>query len=185
MTKKTISDFEALHASPFQKEGIVPITYTPKKENVFSFVTDDGVRRSAAFLPEQVKGVKDTLSYTKLFHKNARRLVQLSPSALKLVIYISVVIKPKADIVELDVDDVLDFCGWTSKPMYYRAIVDLLEANVLARRAGKSPIFFVDVNLLFNGDRVKDVMLERSNYEAKEQEYKDELQSAGKDFDNI
>jgi len=51
----------------------------------------------------------------------------------------------------------LKFAGYKEKSRltYYRAVEGLLKANIISRKTGGGVCYWVNPNILFNGDRTK------------------------------
>ena len=95
----------------------------------------------------------DQRRYVKVFRESLRDANNLPLPSFKLWNYILQLLEPKRDKFDIVVADAIDFCGWKSRVMYYKAIVPLLEAGFIARRTGNYQSFFINPDMAFNGDR--------------------------------
>lgn len=140
--------------NPFRVEGIVErVRHKGGKVREF---TDTGTGEMVYYqeLAKSDALLNDPVSYTKLF-QNAKEIVQqLSPPALRVYLYIAYNVKPHCDTIFLNTPDV---CAWGQfgKSVYYKAVTELLEQNIIAKRLGSHLEFWINPNHIFNGNRVK------------------------------
>ena len=98
--------------------------------------------------------IVDTGNYIKIYRRGAMVASKLSQGSIALFFYILIHLKPHMDDISLDSGTV---CKWSdiSERTFYRAISELLEKNIIARKKGSSIEFFVNINYVFNGSRLK------------------------------
>jgi hypothetical protein len=96
----------------------------------------------------------DTANYVKFFREGLVIVSGLGFGALSMFIYIAINLKPHIDVISLPCDIVCKSCNF-SRRSYYRNISLLIEKQVIARKQGSSIEFFVNINYVFNGSRLK------------------------------
>jgi len=97
----------------------------------------------------------DTGNYVKLFREGIEIICLLSPATLQVFFYIIRNLKPHMDSVSLESSVVCEKCSGFSDRTFRRAIFELLDKKVIARKKGSSIEFFVNINYVFNGSRLK------------------------------
>lgn len=99
----------------------------------------------------------DRAVYNKLFKGNTDMLMSLPEPAMKMFYYITEHLKVNKDQICIDREEYLKFAGYKPKARltYYRALEGLLCANIIARMKGSNGCFYINANVLYNGDRTK------------------------------
>jgi len=99
----------------------------------------------------------DNAIYSKLFRGNTDVLMGLAEPAAKMFYYITEYIGANKDEVCILQDDYLKFAGYKAKSRltYYRGVEGLLKANIIARKTGSQSCYWINPNVLYNGDRTK------------------------------
>lgn len=118
---------------------------------------DDGKLYGMYEIPKGRTIIVDNASYNKVFKGNSTVLMNMPEPAAKMFYYITERLKPNSNQICIVRDDYLKFAGY--KPngnlTYYRALDGLLEANIIARMAGNTTCYWINPNIIFNGDRTK------------------------------
>lgn len=158
-TKKTtpkITDFETFHLSPFTVE-IGSRLIAPKVDHKVVEDKESGKMYGMYELPKGATVLHDSAKYTKLFKETSLILSSLTEPATKMFYYICEHLKVGSDEICIFKDDYLAFYSYkaANKFAYYRAIEGLLKSCIIARKAGSTTCFFINPNILFNGDRTK------------------------------
>jgi hypothetical protein len=96
----------------------------------------------------------DTDNYVKIYKGALPVLKTLNRLSLVTFWYIAFHLKPHKDTIYLDCNSVGEECGF-KKTAFYEAIKELLEKNIIARKKGSTIEFFVNINYVFNGSRLK------------------------------
>ncbi len=157
-TKKTtpkISDYDTYSASPYTVE-IYTKSHIVKAEH--QAVTDEkGEVWGMYKVPKNTTVLHDSRAYTKLFNGNALLFATLIEPSTKMLYYICDNIKPGSDEICVLQSDYNKFFGYkdTNRFVYYKAVEGLLRANIISRRTGSTACFFVNPDIVFNGDRTK------------------------------
>jgi hypothetical protein len=131
------------HHSHFHREGIV----------------EDGVTVGFEYRDYQKNAVR-------VFPEAHDDLDELSAMGMKILVYIFSELKKDTDEVYFDMSSFLDYANrdrygvpikkkLTSKVGVYNGIHDLLEKNLIARKAGESKIFYINPAKFFVGSRGK------------------------------
>jgi hypothetical protein len=96
----------------------------------------------------------DTGNYVKIFKEGLVVASKLGFGGMALFFYIASNIQPHQDNIFLQMEIVCKLSG-ISRPTFYRAVSELLKKGIIARKKGSSLEFFVNVNYVFNGSRLK------------------------------
>jgi len=99
----------------------------------------------------------DTANYSKLFRGNTDVLMSMPEPSAKMFYYITEHLKINANQVCVTKEDYLKFAGYKASGAltYYRALEGLLEAKIISRIAGNTTCYWINPNVIFNGDRTK------------------------------
>lgn len=98
--------------------------------------------------------VVDRGNYVKVFKGNNEVIRALSVRGKEFMFYLMLHIGIHSGIIILECSVVCEWCGW-KKSTYYLALEELLEKNIIARKKGSTIEFFVNINYVFNGSRLK------------------------------
>lgn len=94
----------------------------------------------------------DSTKFVKLYVGYMQVLFDLKKPAQKLIQYIISELKPNQDEVFIYVPDAQKFCQWKVRNQYYTAIKELVDKEIIAQSM-RDGWFFLNPNVLFNGDR--------------------------------
>ena len=108
----------------------------------------------------------DMQDHIRIFPEMHDDMELLSAMGLKLLVYIFSELKEDKDEVYIDIDSFIRFTnrrkigGDDQKPIsnktgIYRGIDDLIERNILARKAGDAKLFYINPAKFFCGSRDK------------------------------
>lgn len=154
-TKKTVKDYDTTSESPYMVE-LYSKYIQPDSEHK-TMQGDDGKLYGMYEIPKGGTRPVDRRIYSKLFKGNTEALMGLSEPSAKMFYYITEYIAVGKDEVCILQEDYLKFAGYKEKSRltYYRAVEGLLKAEIIARRTGSQSCYWVNPNVLFNGDRTK------------------------------
>lgn len=143
--------------NPFRVDGITERFYETPGTRLYSreLVDPETGEATPLFTAGQTKRtLHDSKSYAKLFNDNGDMIRQLSASGKALFLFIAINLRVNWDIVYLNMTDV---CVWMacSNSTFYRAMDELLEKKIIARKLKSSLEYWVNPNIFYNGDRVK------------------------------
>lgn len=95
--------------------------------------------------------------YSKLFKDCGMLIANLNEAAIKMFMYIHENLGINADCICIMKEDYLKHYGYaaTNKYTYYQAIEGLLKAGIMAKQAGSTTCYWINPNIIFNGDRTK------------------------------
>lgn len=96
----------------------------------------------------------DTGNYVKIYKSVFPVLNSMSRLSIVTFWYIAEHLKPHQDTIYLDSGIVGEECGF-KRTAFYDSIAELIEKGVIARKKGSSIEFFVNINYVFNGSRLK------------------------------
>ena len=95
----------------------------------------------------------DSNTFVKVFIASYDKLSNLGKAGQKLAHYIISNLKPNDDKIYIHIPEVCEFCGWKARNQFYTALKELYKNELLAP-SEKSGIYFINPNVLFNGDRL-------------------------------
>lgn len=118
---------------------------------------DDGKMYGMYEIPKGQTRPIDTAKYSKLFKNSGIVIANLSDAAIKMFMYIHENLGVNTDIICIMREDYLKFYGYApnNKYAYYQAIDGLLKAEIMTKKADSTTCYWVNPNVLFNGDRTK------------------------------
>lgn len=96
----------------------------------------------------------DRSNYVKVYKGNNDLIRVLSSSGKELAFYVMLHIGIHSEIIFMDCIVVCEWCGW-KKSTYYKALKEIIQVGILARKKGSKRAFFVNPNFVFNGSRLK------------------------------
>ena len=163
MKKKSIKDYEKVDDNPFYKdlvinsEGGFKIRRSVNTRIRNAGDVDDGEHIGLVEVPVGpiITEWVDKQSYTKFFNSEYAfsRLVKCSFSARNLLDYISINLKPNKDVVRLTPTEYLKYVGKKSKEVYYKALVELVELDIIYPYGGA--LYYINPAVLMNGKRLE------------------------------
>ena len=117
----------------------------------------DGVPHGIYEIPKGKTVLVDPARYSKLFKDCGMLIANLNEASIKMFMYIHEHLGTNSDYICITKEDYLKYYGYspTNKYTYYQAIEGLLKANIMMKKAGSSVCYWVNPNILFNGDRTK------------------------------
>lgn len=95
----------------------------------------------------------DKTQFVKLFLGEVGALFDLSKAGLKTFGYILQCLKPNEDDVYVYMPDFMDYAGWASHSQAYRGLGELLANKIIAVSV-RPGFFYINPNIVFNGDRI-------------------------------
>lgn len=142
---------------PFEIQGIGRRAYVEKKEENLAVETTTGEMFVMKRLPKSKEVRHDSLTYTKFFKKGAETLKDLPVPASNMLYLIIAKLEINTTSIAITEEDFLTHFEYSpkSKRLYYDAIAALIEANVIQKKAGFSRSYWVNANIIYNGDRTK------------------------------
>ena len=144
--------------NPFKIEGVVEISYTPKVNENIVIDPESGEMYTMRKLPKNYQNQKhDPLTYTKYFQGTCNRIMELPTPSLKMFIYAMDRLKPLQETVFLHSDDCMVVCGFKSVTSYREGIRGLIDQKIIARKIGSNMEYWINPNVLFNGNRLRNL----------------------------
>jgi len=140
--------------NPFKPEGIVDRAFEPKEESKIWVDPETGESYNVTKIVTGKTELHDPMMYTKVYMSAFLHLNDLNYSAVKVFNYMVHTLKSNRDTVYLNCADVELNCK-ISQASYYTAIKALIEAKVIAKKVGSTMEFWINPNILFNGNRTK------------------------------
>lgn len=150
---KTLPSYEE---SPFSPEGIVERIYLLKEDEQEIFNDKTGEIFLVRKVPKNKQVKHDSASYTKLF-RGEIKIKDFSIPAFNLFYFICSALKPNQKEVIIEEDIFLSEMGYSkgSKRLYYKALTELIDKKILAKKARALRTYWINMNVIYNGDRTK------------------------------
>lgn len=153
-------DFKSLpnyESYPFEIKGIEERSFVTKEGEDIGVGLDTGEMYVVAKVAKTRTIKHDSRIYTKFFIEDASLLINLSVAAANMLNLIMSRLTPGALEICLVEDDFIDYCGYKrgSKRLYYKAISELVSRDIIRRKARFMRCYWVNANIIFNGDRTK------------------------------
>jgi hypothetical protein len=141
----------------FKPEGIEERTYIRRGTEVEMADKETGDIRLFQEIDQSRRTLHDSWIYTKLFRNKNIEIRDLSVPGFNLFYYVASSLKPLQKDICINENDFLSQFGYKpgSRRLYYQAVTELIGKKVLARKAGMNRCFWINSNVLFNGDRTK------------------------------
>lgn len=154
------SDFRTLLSYehyPFEVDGVINRVYIKKEDEEYGVVKETGREVTIKTLPKTREVKHDSKVYTKFFREEAVKLKDLSVPASNMLYLIIGKLEINSLQICLSEEDFLKHCGYKpgSKRLYYKAIVELEGLNIIKRKGGFLRCYWVNANVIYNGDRTK------------------------------
>ena len=149
-----IMDFPENRENPFIPNLIIP----KGKKNVVIAKSDKMLMsRESGEVDEETlfiaaKKEVDKEQFVKIFLSNVQALFDLSKSTLKVFSYLASVAE-YGDRIIFDLERCKEYTSYNSKQTIYRAMAELLNAEVIARTSMNN-IFFINPQIFYKGDRI-------------------------------
>lgn len=148
--------------NPFEISGIERVEGRRKRkqgeEQYEVYSKDDGVQINVVSQYESCSRLVDTLPYVKAFRSGIlKRLKNMSQPACNMYLYILENLGVGRTSIHITDKSFLVACGYSpsSRSLYYTAVQELLERGILARKTGSKNEFWINPNVIFNGDRTR------------------------------
>ena len=116
------------------------------------------------------KKMVDEATFVKMFTGRLKDIFDLSKTAINVLLYImdaiQLPVNINRDIIYLDVNDIMHWCGYGNNSPVYKGMTELIKAGMMAKSQMKN-MYFIDPTVIFNGDR----MVVMEEYIKKEKNY--------------
>jgi hypothetical protein len=164
--KKKISDYAKYDKNPYKKLWVRRVLERGRFGRKYKWI-----KRKGSFVNEKGEVVDegdlvigseyfvDRERFVKLYIGSLRLFAGLSVMGVRLFIEVMRRMERHREKVYLVPMDLCASMGGISRMTYYRALRELLEAEVLARYSGNPIIYYINPAYMFNGDRM--VMMRR------------------------
>lgn len=94
----------------------------------------------------------DQDQFIKLYVDHVAALFELSKTGLKAFAYVLNCMKVNNDLIYINITRMVEFCGWKTTKQAYRGIAELLANKIIAQSVDVN-LWFINPNIVFNGDR--------------------------------
>ena len=155
--KISLKNLPSYEDYPFKIEGIVNRVYALKEEERIFADQETGEVVVLKAVPKTRQIRHDSATYTKVFKKQMAEFKNLSVPASNLLYLIISKLEINTPYLCVNEDDFFEHCGYAkgSVRLYYKAITELIQLNVIKKKAGFSRCFWINANIIFNGDRTR------------------------------
>jgi hypothetical protein len=147
--------YESYLNSPFRVEGVESRQYIQKVDEKLWVDPETSEMYSVKRVPKNKEQLNDSMSYTKLFVEGRSKIMKLSGTGLRVLVYGMCVIRPLSQTVVLNIPDIQVEANLASSNTIRTAICELIEAGILAQKLGSNIEFWVNPNVFFNGNRLR------------------------------
>lgn len=161
MSNLKLSEFEKNKVNPFIEQALEQINKNVVKKYktasktgeraILKAVDDNGEILGHTTFIRQIE--VDEQQFTKLYLSNFSAFFDLSSASIKVFGYIMHQLKPKNDTFHLFIDECMEYTGYSSKTPIYKALAELVQAEIIARGSHEI-IYFINPMIVFNGDRI-------------------------------
>jgi len=160
MTKK-LDDFSIYQKNPFFKR-VHDSNIIQGKDKKYSLPTslvirdNDGKSLGSAFIRKNERNYIDTRHFIRIPVEALYLLSQLQQTELKILSYILLFIEQNNLEIVLQIEKIKKFYGYTSRNPIYKGITGLLEKEIIARKEGKKPTYFINPMFCYKGTIIKE-----------------------------
>lgn len=147
--------YESYLNSPFRVEGIETRQYIQKVDERLWVDPETSEMYAVKKVPKNREQLNDTMSYTKLFVDKREKLMKLSGTGLRVLVYGMCTIRPLSQVVILNIPDIQVESGISSPNTIRTAISELIEEGIIAQKVGSNIEYWVNPNYFFNGNRLR------------------------------
>lgn len=154
-----IRDFAKYDKNPFtEKWAMQMLVDRRKKETKFIHTHGTVINKDAEVMKEGdlIMGrqrVVDNERFVKIYVGSLMLFNDLSSKAALLFTYMLKVLQKNDTRIYLVPEEMIALMG-CSEATYYRAVVELLDSDMLARSDSSSIIYYINPAFIFNGDRM-------------------------------
>ena len=147
--------YESYLQSPFKLYGIEEKHYVTRQDEEVMQLTDGDDLYAVRKIPKSKMQMHDSLPYVKLFTDAWSHFRELSPLATKVIVYAVSNMRPLSQVVLLNPPDIMVQCSIKSPNTVRGAVEDLIEHHIIAQKLGSNIEFWINPNVLFNGNRLR------------------------------
>jgi hypothetical protein len=116
----------------------------------------------------------DPESFTKVYNDSFYHFFGLKEAGKRVLGYVLQIIKPNKDMFYLDLQEAKQYANYSNNRSISEGIVQLVEAQIIAKSSKGKYWYFINPMVLFNGDRLQIVI-----------EYRKQVKEAGKMTDKM
>lgn len=108
-------------------------------------------------VPKSFLTAHDGVLYTKVYKYPIEKMRDFSIPGHNLFRYLMNNININMTHIYISDNDFLEAFNYAknSKRLYYKGVQELIEAGIIAKKSGSSKCYWINSNVLFNGDRTK------------------------------
>jgi hypothetical protein len=158
MSKKVpkVSDITKADKNPYLNE--VRYGISMKKRGILVGTSDKLLTNPVTGETEQLKMVGsyktvDPEQFVKIYTNRVSSMFELSKAGNKVFGYVLNKVEMNSDEIYIYIQDLMLFCNWGEKRQAYQGLAELVAAQIIYPST-KPNIWFINPNILFNGDRV-------------------------------
>lgn len=152
MTKKS---FESYKENPFEVKGVVRVNRNVKNNTELVVNKETGEMYELTKVKSQTTLV-DEKPFRKVYEECLEPLKSFTIPALRLYCYILQNLPINNNYVRISVKYALEYCGYneSSKSSLYKGLTELLDKKIIAVSAKGDSHYWINTNLIFNGNRL-------------------------------
>ena len=151
-----IKEVGRFKANPFLEDGVLTIkrgktTIIAGSTNKVMVDTETGETEGLTILHKFKEVDKD--QFIKIYLGEVKSIYDLSKTGLKAFGYILTCLRINDAEIYLSVPRMSEFCGWTTSAQAYRGLGELIANRIIAQSTD-SNLWYINPNVIFNGDRI-------------------------------
>jgi hypothetical protein len=152
-------------------EGIEGVKLVPRSiKNKSQVVVDKKSGQMWEQFPvDTTTTLADTRTFIKVYQQSMVSLKDMTNAAIKLYCFILAKLRPNKDTIRISYKGCAEFCAFGNKMSYYNGLEQLLEQEFIFKTLEVNE-YWINVNLLFNGNRLHLVDEEDIRYGKPEKE---------------
>jgi hypothetical protein len=157
MNKLDFRTLPSYEEYPFEIKGIGQRVFTTREDEDLATINNTDEQVVIRRVPKNKEVTHDSLAYVKFFKGAAELIRHLTIPASNLLFLVIARLEINSKQICLNEDDFIEHFGYAqgSKRLFYQAVSELAVWNILKKKAGFSRCYWINANMLFNGDRTK------------------------------
>lgn len=95
----------------------------------------------------------DKEQFVKLYIDEVASLFELSKTGLRVFGFVLRALRINSAEVYLNIPDMMEYCGYKQKNQVYKGLAELISNKIIAMSV-RSNLWYINPNVIFNGDRI-------------------------------
>jgi hypothetical protein len=156
MSEYKVKEVGKYKSNPFLEEGVLTIkrgksTVIAGSTKKVMIDTETGEAEGLVLLHKYKEVDKD--QFIKLYLGEIKSLFELSKTGLKAFGYVLSCMRINDAEIYLNMAQMTEFCQWKTTSQAYRGIGELIANKIIAQSV-RSNLWYINPNVIFNGDRI-------------------------------